>query len=127
MNSRIFCLVIILTSLIAPISWASSHHPQDFLRNIQGSPQEGVKIVQHFCSSCHADPPMISLGAPRIGHPEDWTVRIQAGFNRILQHVSEGYRAMPARGGCFECSDKQLIMAIEAILPKKVARPNHIN
>jgi len=37
----------------------------------------------------------------------------------LLEHTSEGFGAMPARGGCFECTDEQLELAILAMLPKK--------
>jgi len=93
------------------------HHPQDFLTSIAGSADEGKQIVHHYCSNCHAEKPLIQLGAPRIGVLTDWTSRIQQGMSVLFEHTDEGINAMPARGGCFECSDKQLMLAIKAMLP----------
>ena len=102
----------------AMTSWAASHHPQDFLKSIAGSPDEGERIVQHYCSNCHALKPIIPLGAPRMGQPADWKGRIKQGRASLFKHTDEGLNAMPARGGCFECTDKQLMLAILALLPK---------
>ncbi|MDI9819293.1 MULTISPECIES: cytochrome c5 family protein [unclassified Legionella] len=103
-------------------SYAETHHPQEFLRSISGSEEEGQQIVQHFCANCHADKPLIPMGAPRIGHKTDWEPRIKAGIENLLKHTSEGLNAMPARGGCFECTDKQLLLAIFAMLPQESAK-----
>lgn len=96
---------------------SASHHPQDFLTAIKGKPDEGSQIVQHFCATCHAEKPLISLNAPVIGNEKDWELRIKKGLPQLILHLSEGFGAMPARGGCFECSDKQLELALFALLP----------
>lgn len=96
---------------------ASTHHPEIFLQSIKGSRHEGARIVDHFCSNCHADKPLIQLGAPRPFHGEDWRSRVQKGWKPLWTHTAEGMNAMPPRGGCFECSDQQLYLAIMAMLP----------
>lgn len=103
---------------IADLS-ASSHHPEAFLHSIQGQKDEARQIVEHFCSHCHALKPMIPLGAPKIGKVEDWQVRQQQGMQTLFQHTEQGIGLMPARGGCFECSDHQLKMAIEYLIKGK--------
>lgn len=102
--------------------FANSHHPQEFLNDIVGKKNEGALIVQHFCSNCHARKPLIQLGAPRIGITADWEPRIKQGIDKLLQHTDEGLNAMPARGGCFECTDKQLILAIIEMLPPRLQK-----
>lgn len=98
---------------------AAVHKPQEFLSNIRGAPNEGELIIQHFCADCHASDPLIRLGAPRISHVSDWKSRVHQGFESLMKHVFEGFNAMPSRGGCFECSDEQLLLAVKAMLPKK--------
>ena len=112
-------LIYLILLLNVNLIWAESHRPQDFLRKIAGSKDEGVQIVQHYCAACHANPPLIELGAPKIGKDLDWKVRMQHGVGEMFRHCDEGINAMPARGGCFECSDKQLMLAILAMLPVK--------
>ncbi|TAL62785.1 MAG: cytochrome c5 family protein, partial [Legionella sp.] len=42
------------------------------------------------------------------------------GAEQLIKHSDEGLNAMPPRGGCFECTDKQLLLAIIILLPKKL-------
>ncbi len=98
--------------------WADSHHPQQFLKSIKGRPDEGKQIYRHFCGTCHAPKPIINLGAPKKGDPQQWQSRLQQGMAVLFQHTNEGFNAMPARGGCFECTDEQLILALTELLPK---------
>lgn len=106
---------LILSSISAPL-FATSHHPQDFLNSIAGKKEEGRLIVAHYCATCHAENPLISIGAPRIGIKSDWSMRLKQGWEILFQHTDEGYHAMPARGGCFECTDHQLELAIMELL-----------
>ena len=112
-------LVIFLLLMKTLVLCAASHHPQDFLKQIAGSKDEGEQIVQYYCANCHAIKPLIPLGAPRMGVSADWNPRIKQGIQSLFKHTDEGVNAMPARGGCFECSDKQLMLAIFALLPEK--------
>tara|TARA_Y100000588_G_C13801698_1_gene731126 strand:- start:303 stop:683 length:381 start_codon:yes stop_codon:yes gene_type:complete len=114
---RIF--IIICGLLIAHNICANSHHPQTFLKEIAGSKDEGHKIVQHYCINCHAPKPLIPLGAPRIGYSDDWIPRLKQGIDALFKNTDEGLNAMPARGGCFECTDKQLMLAILSMLPEQ--------
>jgi cytochrome c5 len=113
-----FVFVILVGCLPLRFCQAESHHPQEFLKAVQGTKDEASQIVQHFCASCHAAKPMIQLGAPTIGQEDEWKSRVKQGIHTLLQHTTEGLNAMPARGGCFECSDEQLILAILAMLPE---------
>lgn len=103
--------------LSAQSVFSASHHPQDFLKKIAGSKDEGQQIVRHYCSNCHAVKPLISLGAPRVGVASDWEPRIKQGLDVLFKNTDEGLNAMPPRGGCFECTDEQLKLAIIAMLP----------
>ncbi|RUR11960.1 cytochrome c5 family protein [Legionella sp. km772] len=102
--------------------YASTHRPQDFLNQIKGSTNEGAQIYQHFCVNCHASKPIIPLGAPRFGEQKDWNDRLKQDIKIIFKHTEEGMNAMPPRGGCFECSDEQLALALVEMLPSKAKK-----
>ena len=121
-KSTILLFALVLCGLVSAPPFAASHHPQQFLDSIRGSEQEGEQIVKQFCSSCHAVKPLIELGAPKIKQVKDWGPRVKKGLDTLLQHTEEGYGAMPARGGCFECSTLQLQKAIVAMLPKSLLK-----
>ena len=110
---------IILLMYLIPV-YAESHHPEEFLKTISGTKNEGMQIYIHFCVNCHAQKPLISLGAPRIGEENDWKLRLKQGRHVLFQHTDEGLNGMPPRGGCFECTDRQLMLAIVTMLPQKI-------
>lgn len=99
--------------------YADSHRPSEFLNSIKGQKNEGELIYQHYCANCHAKKPIIPLGAPRIEEENDWKLRVQQDVALLFSHTDEGFNAMPPRGGCFECSDKQLVLSIITLVPKK--------
>lgn len=119
MNCKHLLSTIVLL-LCAQSLFSASHHPQTFLKQIAGSKDEGKQIVQHFCINCHAEKPLIPLGAPRIGIAADWKPRLKQSMTVLFRNTSEGLNAMPARGGCFECTDEQLILSIMAMLPESL-------
>jgi cytochrome c5 len=101
-------------------SFAAEHHPEEFLASVQGSPDAGQKIYEHFCSTCHAKNPIIAVGAPEVGSKTAWEPFIKnQTIDKMMTVVDSGLGAMPPRGGCFECSDQDLKAAIEYMLPKK--------
>lgn len=114
-----FIFILLLFELPAH---GESHHPQEFLQSINGSQNEGEQVYNHFCVNCHAVKPLIPLGAPRIGKDRDWNIRLKQGMDSLFRNSNEGLNAMPPRGGCFECTDKQLMLAIQFMLPEKAKK-----
>jgi cytochrome c5 len=115
------CFILLLSFFSSQVN-ANSHHPQEFIRSINGSKNEGEQIYKHFCINCHSKKPVISLGAPRIGEEVDWKLRFKQGMDVLFKHTDEGFNSMPSRGGCFECTDKQLMRAILYMLPKQAKK-----
>jgi cytochrome c5 len=83
----------------------------EFIQSVSHQPDEAEKIYQSFCKNCHAPKPLIPLGAPRIGYSSEWK-----GRKDLLKSTLEGKGLMPARGGCFECSDEQLKKVIDYMI-----------
>lgn len=92
------------------------HNPMSFVQQVGSSPDAGEKIFKEFCTNCHGKTPVIAINAPLIGDREAWRKRRQLGLAILLKMAADGVGAMPARGGCFECSDEQLRKTIEYIL-----------
>lgn len=92
------------------------HYPSTFVKQLKGDPLAGQKIFKQFCTSCHGNPPTIDINAPRMGDKKAWKIRQQMGMPALMKITTTGIGAMPARGGCFECSDEQLQETIRYIL-----------
>jgi len=92
------------------------HYPSTFVKQLKGDPNAGQKIFKQFCTSCHGNPPMIDIKAPEIGDKKAWHIKQRMGMKALMKITTTGAGAMPARGGCFECSDEQLRETIRYIL-----------
>jgi cytochrome c5 len=92
------------------------HYPTLFVNQLHGDPKAGEKIYKEYCASCHAPEPIIDVRAPAMNNPKDWQSRRQIGLDNLLTITVKGIGAMPARGGCFECSDDQLKATIAYML-----------
>jgi cytochrome c5 len=90
------------------------HYPTTFVDQLKGDPQAGLKIYKQYCVSCHAKNPVLNLNAPLVGDKTEWRLRTRR--KNLLQRTLHGVGAMPARGGCFECSDAQIQAAIDYML-----------
>jgi cytochrome c5 len=92
------------------------HYPALFAEQLKGDKNAGEKIFKEFCSACHAKYPTIDVQAPRIGDVNAWKKRKKLGIETLLMITIQGVGAMPARGGCFECSDEELREAIQYMI-----------
>ncbi|WP_372865196.1 cytochrome c5 family protein [Spongiibacter sp.] len=69
------------------------------------------------CYSCHSRG---ANGAPRSGDRQQWQARLAKGMDTLLDHTINGYRAMPPRGMCLNCSrdDYRALIEFMADLPQ---------
>ena len=58
--------------------------------------QTGEAVYAAACSACHATG---VAGAPRTGDVAAWAPRFKQGFDLLVKHAVDGFKAMPAKGG----------------------------
>jgi len=58
--------------------------------------QSGEAVYKLACSACHATG---AAGAPKAGDAAAWSLRIKQGYDTLVKHAVEGFKAMPAKGG----------------------------
>lgn len=92
------------------------HYPALFAEQLKNDKNAGEKIFNQFCTSCHGVPPIIDVNAPKIGDKKAWEFRKKMGVDVLFKITTTGIGAMPARGGCFECTDQELKEAVQYIL-----------
>ena len=54
------------------------------------------------CALCHGSG---AAGAPKAGDAEQWAPRLKQGIDTLISHAKNGFKAMPPKGMCFDCSD----------------------
>ena len=79
-------------------------------------PRDGASVYGSFCIACHATG---VSGAPKIGDAADWAPRIAQGNDLLNDHAIKGFNAMPAKGSCMDCSDDEIVAAIEYMINKQ--------
>ncbi|PTQ88886.1 c-type cytochrome [Agitococcus lubricus] len=62
------------------------------------------------CVTCHGTG---ALGAPKTGDQAAWAPRLKQGTDTLLSHIRSGYKNMPAKGLCNDCSDADYIALIK--------------
>jgi cytochrome c5 len=75
--------------------------------------QSGESIYESKCRACHD---YGVAGAPRFGDSAVWAGRLIKGMDLLYKNSINGVRAMPARGGCYACSDDEIEAAVDYIL-----------
>ena len=74
------------------------------------SSQSGEDIYNSKCTSCHASG---AAGAPILGKAGDWTDRISKGVEVLYTSAISGFKGMPPKGLCFDCSDDELKATVD--------------
>jgi cytochrome c5 len=64
-----------------------------------------AEIYERSCRVCHVSP---DSGAPLAGDTSAWKARFVQGTDTLVDHVRDGFKAMPPHGQCFDCSDDDL-------------------
>ncbi|MCH9637154.1 c-type cytochrome [Rickettsiella endosymbiont of Litargus connexus] len=108
---------IALEKRIAPIGKvkvaSSEISPSLSLQVVAQDAHLGKTIFESKCILCHKNG---IGGAPRLGNHSDWAPRIKKKFSLLLKHATMGYRAMPPKGACLECSISDLEVTIKYML-----------
>jgi cytochrome c5 len=58
--------------------------------------QSGEAVYNLSCAACHASG---AAGAPKSGDAAAWGPRIKEGYETLVKHATEGFKAMPPKGG----------------------------
>lgn len=77
--------------------------------------RSGEQVYNASCQACHTTG---AAGAPKLGDKAAWAPRIQQGMDTLVNHALHGFKAMPARGTCGNCSDQEIRNAVEFMLSK---------
>ncbi len=71
-----------------------------------------VAIRETYLRSCHSCHGSGVAGAPRTGDVNAWAPRLAKGMDALVANAINGYRAMPPRGLCFDCSEAEFAALI---------------
>lgn len=81
----------------------------------------GAKIYKEYCSTCHSTG---SGGAPRIKDKAKWANRLTKENKVLIQEALNGYKLMPPKGNCYQCSEGDIVNAV-AYIRSQVTENSH--
>jgi cytochrome c5 len=90
---------------LAPVSrleFASSGAPAHELKS-------GEAVYGGLCQACHGAG---VAGAPKFGDRKAWAPRIAQGFDTLVKHATEGFKAMPPKGGGSDLDPQEVARAV---------------
>ena len=71
--------------------------------------QSGEAVYTLSCGACHTAG---VAGAPKTGDAGVWAPRIKQGFDVMVKHAVEGFKAMPAKGGNSDLDNVEVARAV---------------
>ena len=115
MMSRYFLLILFLgaASACSPGDKAKDPAGQMAPAAPAGASIPGQRAHERMCASCHDEG---LNGAPAVGDQEAWAGRSSLWVAVLVDHATEGYLDMPARGGDPALSDPEVAAAAEYML-----------
>jgi cytochrome c5 len=71
-------------------------------------------IYDRYCVACHEQG---MAGAPKLSNTAEWEKRIEErSVEGLVSNSWDGYRAMPAKGTCSDCSREELAATVKWML-----------
>ncbi|MEZ8083120.1 c-type cytochrome [Enterovibrio norvegicus] len=80
---------------------------------VPSGPRAGDAVYNTYCMACHSTG---AAGAPKAGDAAAWEPRLAQGKDTLLSHAINGFNGMPAKGTCMDCSDDEIVAAIDHML-----------
>lgn len=85
--------------------------PAENAAAVQGG---GDKVTyDKFCAVCHTAG---VAGAPKFGDSSAWKDRIAKGKDKLYESAIKGFKLMPPKGICMQCTDAQLKEAVDYMI-----------
>jgi cytochrome c5 len=72
--------------------------------------RSGKDVFAQACTACHTAGVM---NAPKFGSKADWAPRVAKGKDTLYKHALSGFNAMPPKGTCSACTDKEIKNAVD--------------
>ena len=73
----------------------------------------GKSTYTKVCSGCHQ---VGIAGCPKYGDKTAWGPRLKKGLETLVKNAINGINAMPAKGGCMDCTDEEIELSVKYML-----------
>jgi cytochrome c5 len=101
------------TSPIGQVNVAGASEQAAAAATAAAAPLTGEQLYKKDCAFCHDNG---TAGAPKYGDAAGWAPHLAKGADVLKEHALKGFKAMPARGLCPQCTDEQTLSALDYML-----------
>lgn len=77
------------------------------------APLSPEALYKKNCAFCHDNG---TGGAPKYGDKAGWASHLAKGQDVLKEHALKGFKAMPAKGLCPQCSDADTLASLDYLL-----------
>ncbi len=77
------------------------------------APLSPEALYKKNCAFCHDTG---TAGAPKYADKAGWAPHLAKGQDVLKEHALKGFKAMPAKGLCPQCSDADTLAALDHLL-----------
>jgi cytochrome c5 len=82
---------------------------------VAAGPRSGEEIYGSKCIACHGSG---AAGAPKFGDAGAWAPRISKGIDALYTGAISGFKGMPAKGLCMDCTDDEIKETVDYMVAK---------
>ncbi len=83
--------------------------------------RSGKEVYLRYCAACHTNG---FAGSPLLKDEAEWDLRLSyRGREQLIYNAFYGYKAMPAKGGCGDCSYEEIEKSVDYMLNFKDPGP----
>ncbi len=74
----------------------------------EGMAPSDARLAEIYARSCRACHTVLDAQAPLAGDKTAWDARFMQGIDTLVSHARDGFKGMPPRGQCLDCTDDDL-------------------
>jgi len=108
-----------LTALLISSCSEEGHRVDGDQSVVADSAEVSIAAMEKWSRSCILCHVAGEGGAPRIGHPNDWTERVERGVDGMVRNAIEGFNNMPPLGYCMDCEESDFLELTRYMAPNK--------
>jgi len=105
---RLWCAAVIAGVLVVAVGCGPSETPAQKVARAEAMTPADARLAEIYGRSCKACHVVLEPTAPLSGDTAAWDARFAQGIDTLVVHARDGFKAMPPRGSCLDCTEEDL-------------------
>ncbi len=100
--------LLALGLMLFAVACGPTETPEQKVAWAEGMTPADARLAEMYGRSCKACHVVLESKAPLTGDKAAWDARFEQGIDTLVVHARDGFKAMPPRGSCMDCTDEDL-------------------